>query len=260
MDIYCLHCGAKMPRAAKFCVSCGKELYRPEMEPLPSKESEEMMPHISSSVESSTAPQMLAPEVSLGGCGAKEQGRITPVKKVTIAATSLYCVVVISAMFLHKQANAEAKIVTDVEEVQTQFIDLVSSRAQRSPLMLTLLKWPEGASDGSAEGFMSRTDELAPLLNNELAACKKVHERAIQLLARVPADNPNHVRAALLAKATQDDMDLYESFLREVPLAAEAGSRPPAMRADFLNSKLWALRDQQNENLKRRQTTIEQLK
>jgi hypothetical protein len=107
---------------------------------------------------------------------------------------------------------------------------------------------------------MSRTDELAPLLNNELAACNKVHERAIELLAQVPADNPNHVRAALLAKATQDDMDLHESFLREVPLVAEARSRPPAMRADFLNSKLWGLRDQQNENLKRRQATIEQLK
>jgi hypothetical protein len=137
---------------------------------------------------------------------------------------------------------------------------LVFNRVQRSPRMLELLKWPAGASDDSVEGFISRCDELAPLLNNELTTGKRVHERALQVLSRISSDNPNHARAVLVAQTAEDDVRLYESFLLEVSLADKARSRPTALRADFINSDLAPVHDQENENLKRRQETIDQLR
>ena len=260
MEIYCLTCGSKMPGTAKFCASCGAELYHLKQEVIPSNVLAPLIPETPSPAETANAmPQISSPDGSLDE-GPKKQRPISALKKVTFAATSVYLVAVIAALTLHQRANAKAKIVRDVEEVQTQFVDLLSNRTKGSPTMLTLLKWPDGAADGSADGFISRTEELAPLLSNELAECKKVHERTVEVLSEVPPDNPNHSRASLLVQVTQEDVDLYESFLREVPLAEEARSKSPGMRAEFLNSRLWSLRDQQNENLKRRQATIERLR
>jgi hypothetical protein len=78
--------------------------------------------------------------------------------------------------------------------------------------------------------------------------------------AQIPSENPNHLRATLVAQAAEDDVHLYESFLLEVSLADKARSKPTAMRADFVNSGLMALRDQESEDLKRRQDAIEKLK
>jgi ribosomal protein L40E len=183
MDVYCINCGSKMPGTAKFCVSCGTEVYRPKTEPLATEALQQAGPDTPYAIEPSCAatPQISVTTAYLDG-SAKEQRPKNAVTKVTYATTALYFTVVAAALLLHQHANAEAKIVKDVEETQAQLVDLVFTRSQRSPRMLELLKWPEGASDGSVEGFIRRSDELAPLLSHELAAGKRVHEQALQVL------------------------------------------------------------------------------
>ena len=248
-----------MPGTASFCASCGTEVYRPK--PVPG-ETDALEQSVPSTPPASEPPHVVQqnPVTSLPlDVGAKEQNPKNAVRKVVYAAVALYFTVVVAALLLHQHANAEAKIVKDVEESQAQLVDLVFNRAQRSPRMLQLLKWPEGASDSSVDGFISRCDELAPLLSNELLAGKRVHEHALQVLARVPSENPNHAKAALVAQAAEDDVQLYESLLLEISLADKARLKSPAMRAEFINSGLVALHYQENADLKRRQDTIEQL-
>lgn len=260
MDTYCTKCGSKVPSLACFCASCGAEVYRPKTLPGESDELGQSVPSTASASGASIAvPQISVTTVPLD-VGAKGQKPNNAVRKVVYAAVAFYLTVVVAALLLHQHANAEAKIVKDVEEVQAQLVDLVFNRAQRNPRMLELLKWPEGASDVSFEGFIARCDELAPLLNNELAAGNRVHEHALQVLAQVPSDNPNHERAGLVAKAAQDDVRLYEAYLLEISLADQARLKPIATRANFVNSGLEALNYQENAALKRRQDTIEQLK
>ena len=259
MDIYCISCGSKMPGTASFCASCGTEVYRPKPLPRETDALEQSFP----STPLATEPSYVVRQNSVTSppldVGAKEQNPKNAVKSVAYAAVALYLTVVVAALLLHQHANAEAMVVRDLEESQAQLADLVFNRAQRSPRMLQLLKWPEGASDNSVDGFISRCDELAPLLSNELSAGKRVHEHALQVLARVPTENPNHARAALVAQAAEDDVHLYESLLLEISLADKARLKSPAMRAEFINSGLVALHNQENADLKHRQETIEQL-
>ena len=234
-------------------------MYSPKTHPLATELQQQSTPDTPSAIEPfDAAPRIPVTTASPDGYAEKQRPK-NAVRKLTYAAAALYFTVVVAALFLHQHENAEAKIVKEVEEVQAQLVDLVFNRAQRSPRMVELLKWPEGASDRSVEGFIRRSDELGPLLSNELTAGKKVQEHALQVLAQIPADNPNHARAVLVAQAAEDDIHLYESYLLEVSLADKARLKSPAVCAGFVNSGLIALDDQENADLKRRQDTLERL-
>jgi hypothetical protein len=176
------------------------------------------------------------------------------------AAAGLYCAAIVAALVLHLQVRTERKNAENVSEVQGKLADLVFKRKERCPRLLELLKWPKGASDGGADGFIRRTAELAPLLSDELARGKSVQADATKLLADLPVGNPNRIKTSLLARAAEQDVDLYESFQQEVSLADRAQLRSGAERAKFVDSELKALREQENDDLARRNDTLDQLK
>lgn len=260
--MYCVYCGSQAPGNGGFCLKCGKQLVDPAALVAQTDASQPGADNgvaLPLPLTSSTDLGPATAQLGVAQSDARVLDRRPAFRKLAIVAGALYVSLGVITLVLHARATDEKRISDEVANAQTQVEDLIFKREERSPQMLELLRWPDGAPDKSVAGYLKRCQDIEPMLTAELGKGRQAHDTVGALLQEVPANNPNHSRLVLLEQLSSRDVHLYETFLLEVELAKRAVTVSPEVQDSYINSALDGIHVQENDALKERQKTIDQL-